>query len=217
MWGTWIATGDTSTGTTTATTGAWAGWVAGTACNTTTASLTETTWTAWSTTGTTITDTGYATLVPSSWGQYWIPQQERRQLTKAERKQAAAAEVERRRVEEERRLAAQAAAQAAEAKRKEAHDRAEQLLLAHLSPEQERAWKEERAIFVTGQSGRRYQIKDGRAGNITEFDAAGKAIARLCVHVGPMCPNPDNVLAQKLALEFHEETLRRTANISRLG
>ncbi len=48
---------------------------------------------------------------------------------------------------------------AAEAMRKEqerqakvtaAKEKAEQLLLAHLTEEQERAWKEERAIFVTG-------------------------------------------------------------------
>lgn len=95
--------------------------------------------------------------------------------------------------------------------------KAEALLLAHLTEEQERAWREERAIFVTGQSGKRYKIKEGRTHNLFEVDEAGQAIVKFCVHVEAQCPDADNVLAQKLALQYNEVALMQRANRSALG
>jgi hypothetical protein len=100
-----------------------------------------------------------------------------------------------------------------EAKRQAAKAKAEQLLVEHLTEEQEQAWKENRAIFVTAKSGRRFKIREGRAGTIEEINAEGKAIRSFCVHVEPHnVPDADNVLAQKLALEHNEEALLRMAN-----
>jgi hypothetical protein len=100
-----------------------------------------------------------------------------------------------------------------QAKQKRAKAKAEQLLVEHLTEEQEKAWKENRAIFVTAKSGRRFKIKEGRAGNIEEINAEGKSIRSFCVHVEPYnVPDADNVLAQKLALEHNEEALLRVAN-----
>ena len=100
-----------------------------------------------------------------------------------------------------------------QAKQKHAKAKAEQLLVEHLTEEQEKAWKENRAIFVTAKSGRRFKIREGRAGNIEEINADGKAIRSFCVHVEPYnVPDADNVLAQKLALEHNEEALLRVAN-----
>lgn len=93
-----------------------------------------------------------------------------------------------------------------------AQQKAEQLLREHLTPEQERAWQENRAIFVTGQSGKRYQIKEGHTHNVFEVDEAGRPVREFCVHVGFHVPKADNVLAQKLALQFNEAELLRRAN-----
>jgi len=100
-----------------------------------------------------------------------------------------------------------------QAKQKAVKEKAERLLCEHLTEEQEQAWKENRAIFVTAKSGRRFKIKEGRAGNIEEINTEGKAIRSFCVHVEPHnVPDADNVLAQKLALEHNEEALLRVAN-----
>lgn len=99
-----------------------------------------------------------------------------------------------------------------EAKHLAAKARAEQTLCEHLTEEQEKAWKENRAIFVTSQSGRRFKIKEGRAHNIYELNEHGEAIREYCVHVEPYIPDADNVLAQKLALQHNEDALLRLAN-----
>jgi hypothetical protein len=127
------------------------------------------------------------------------------------------AEQERLRVEHARQAAVnQAQYEAGQAARMEklaaANGRAETLLLEHLTEDQERPWREERAIFVTGQSGKRYKIKEGRFHNLYELDGDGKPITELCVHVEANCPDADNVLAQKFALECNEAVLLQRAN-----
>jgi hypothetical protein len=199
-WSNWTATSSATTAS--SDTSAWVHWMDdGTGGST--AATTWQTWTSSTTTGTYIVDASC---------EAWSGQVETRKLTRAERKeqrkrQAEAEEVRRLRQQEDARLAREA-----QAKREAASKRAEALLLSHLSEEQEKAWKEERAIFVTSQSGKRFKIKHGRAHNIFELDDKGLAIREYCVHVQPSCPDADNVLAQKLMLEHREDELMRIAN-----
>ena len=118
------------------------------------------------------------------------------------------------------RLAAQQAEQqakaAAEAQRlKAAQDRAERTLCAHLTPEQERAWREEQAFFVTSQSGRRFKVRRGFSHNLYEVAQDGTLLRELCVHIDMRhgCPVADNLLAQLLGLKFDEERFLKKANV----
>lgn len=101
--------------------------------------------------------------------------------------------------------------------RQQASERAEMLLLEHLSEQQRAEWRENGYFTVVGGSGRRYRIKRGRQHNIDELDSNGRRIANLCGHVGDAVPDEDNVLIQKLMLETDEEQFRRIANISRVA
>lgn len=182
-WGTW---NDTGTSTTTSASTAWVQW------NQDTSATTNTVWRTWTSDTTSITPpyrmppTVYAPIAPPT----------REQIAEAVERQA-----------ETERLNAEYVAKQAAAKAK-----AEALLCAHLTEEQERAWKQNRAIFVTAKSGKRFRIREGRAGNIEELDATGKVIGGHCVHVAEQVPDADNVLAQKLALEHHEDATLQLAN-----
>lgn len=127
-------------------------------------------------------------------------------LTEEQRAEQRAA-AERRRVEQA----------AATAKRVEeerfAKERAEKLLLEHLSEEQRKEWVTSRQFHLHSQSGRRYCIKAGRQHNVFEVDANGRRLKELCGHVRDVVPNEDNVLAQKLALELMEADFLKTCNI----
>jgi len=185
-WDTWTTTYTTNT-TTSASANTWRVWVApGTSTGTST-----TVWHTWTGTASTAAPTVYA--------------QRQVAVSPEEAARLAAEQAERQ---------AHAAQQAAELKAKQeaAKQKAETLLLAHLTPEQEQAWRENRAIFVTVPSGRRYRIRDGLAHNIQLVDADGQPLEDLCVHISG-CPTPDNVLAQKLALLADEDGVRRRANI----
>jgi hypothetical protein len=110
---------------------------------------------------------------------------------------------------------ARIAKEAAEKKVK-AQKRAEQLLLTHLTHEQEKAWKENKVLFITGQSGKRYKIRHGVAHNIWEVDEHGNHVKEFCVHIDHYgCPVEDNVLAQILGLRFNERATLRKANVWR--
>lgn len=178
----------------------WRQWVTS---NTSTARTTGTTWTAWCDTTTATTDT-----VTWAWTVWQAPVEEKKQ-NRAQRRLAQRQEAERQ--AEQRRLAQEAAAKA-----KAAQEKAEATLLAHLSPEQEQAWKENRAIFVTGKSGKRYKLDaNGRA---YEVDAQGKHLTSYCIHPDGewRLPRADVILAKKLALEWHEAYFLRTANATRV-
>lgn len=93
-----------------------------------------------------------------------------------------------------------------------ARERATRLLMQHLSEDQIAMWNARSCIHVRSQSGRLFEIKRGRAHNIFELNAQGKRIREYCVHVSTNCPDEDNVLAQKLALELNEAALFKVAN-----
>lgn len=93
--------------------------------------------------------------------------------------------------------------------------KAEATLLRLLTPEQEQSWRENRAIFVTSQSGKRFTIKEGMTHNFHEVGADNQLIREFCAHIAydAKCPVIDNVIAQLLALRFNEEMILKTANI----
>jgi len=183
---TWNCWNDTGTATSVIDT-TWGCWANSTVTTTATTAGSATTWMQWMSDGT--TSGTYVVTQPAqlSKEQLAVVKQQQAEFNKAQ------AELQ--------------------AKQKHAKAKAEQLLVEHLTEEQEKAWKENRAIFVTAKSGRRFKIREGRAGNIEEINAEGKAIRSFCVHVEPYnVPDADNVLAQKLALEHNEEALLRVAN-----
>ncbi len=97
-------------------------------------------------------------------------------------------------------------------KREAAEKRAEELLLASLDNTQRASFKKEKKFVVKGGDGAAFEIAYGRQGNIREFDAKGKPIARFCIHPREEVPDPDTMLAQKLMLETDPATFRKIAN-----
>lgn len=89
--------------------------------------------------------------------------------------------------------------------RKQARERAEQLLVSCLSPSQRQQYEENSTFTVTGQSGEHYTIHSFSAYNVTSptwsFCAGPQDV--------PIC---DQMLAQKLMLETEEVQFLRIAN-----
>jgi len=48
---------------------------------------------------------------------------------------------------------------------------------------------------------------------VWEVNEQGRKIKEFCVHIGSTHPQADNVLAQKLALQYHEAHLLSRANV----
>lgn len=193
-WRVWSAEYQTSGATTT-----WYQWTTGS--TTTTASVTDPVFAYW-------VDKVTGQRVPLTTPVYRMYEHQPVQQTPEEVAEA-------RRQLEARQAEQRAAAEARAAKLKAVNDRAERTLRDHLTPEQERAWIENRHIFVTSQSGRRFKIRHGVTHNIKELDAQGREIRELCVHLnyGANCPVADHVLAQVLGLKFNEAALLKKANI----
>lgn len=107
-------------------------------------------------------------------------------------------------------------------RRKAAIERARELLVASLTPEQREQYDANMEFIVFGQkTGRRYLIKDGRVGNVHELDKADglwpfphRARRQYCAHPSMMVPNADTMLAQKLMLECNEQDFLDLANVS---
>lgn len=95
--------------------------------------------------------------------------------------------------------------------------RAEDLLLSQLSPEQRVRYGRDKQIVVHVR-GKRFEIDAGRQhSNIREIGPDGRAVREFCCYQTGRCPLPDNALAQMLALQYdHDEFLKR-ANVVRLG
>jgi hypothetical protein len=101
-------------------------------------------------------------------------------------------------------------------RRRVAERRAEALLVEHLTPEQRDDWERMKTFRVIGSEGRVYRIRRGIAGNIERYEGE-RRVEQLCVHINGTYPVADNLLTQKLALEYDEADVRRTANIERLA
>lgn len=102
---------------------------------------------------------------------------------------------------------------AQEKKRLEAEERAEELLMLYLTPEQRKSYKA-KGYFETDVNDRRYRLYKGSHGNIRQLDKKGKEVARWCVNAEGV-PHSDNVLAQFLALTTDEQYIMQKANITR--
>jgi hypothetical protein len=98
---------------------------------------------------------------------------------------------------------------------KEARDRAQALLLEHLSPAQRETFDKNKWFVVEGgKSGKKYRIEanDDLVANIAVMD--GTMIRhRLCGHCDiRRVPLADHLLAQKIMLESEEDEFLRVAN-----
>jgi hypothetical protein len=106
----------------------------------------------------------------------------------------------------------QEAAERREREEAEARRKAEELLRENLDDEQRRQFDETQWFFVIGQSGKRYRIRRGWAGNIDELNEGDVIVATYCIHPMIDVPTEDSMLAQKFMLECEEERLLQIAN-----
>ncbi len=105
----------------------------------------------------------------------------------------------------------------------EAHQRAEDLLRAFLSPQQREDLEKKQCFYVEvpGKGGKleRYRIDRGTHGNVKQVNEQGSILRKFCVQPEGV-PVGDSMLAQKLFLESSDETrdeFWKTANITTLA
>lgn len=152
-------------------------------------------WSSWIQTSNSATTT-------NQWCQ-WVTQAYYRKATKKE-----IAEQKRYRREQAKLLAE------AEKKRLEVKQRAEKLLVEHLSDAQ-RATLEKHSYFDVAIGERTYRIHRGTHGNVRLLNEKGQEKTLFCVQP-PGVPTEDAMLAQKLHLEANEQEFLRVANARQL-
>jgi hypothetical protein len=87
------------------------------------------------------------------------------------------------------------------------------LLYEWLGPAQKDQFDAVRYFEVVGSdSGKRYRIHHGRAGNVCELDDQGRPVLALCFFPEGALVAGDVMLAQKLALETSEKAVLAIAN-----
>jgi hypothetical protein len=123
------------------------------------------------------------------------------------------------RVQEEEMQAARERATKLAEEQGEARKRAHALLLEHLTPQQRETFEKNKWFIVEGgKTGKRFKIfSNGYAGNVHELDAHDRMVNRLCCHANPGIPLEDQLLTQKVLLEWDEEHFYRTANHTRIA
>jgi hypothetical protein len=94
---------------------------------------------------------------------------------------------------------------------KEVQERARELLMSLLSPEQARDLIERGHFFVHGRDAR-YRIRQGRSANVDVIDRSGIVKHRLCVHPAALVPDFDQMAAQLLHIITDEEGFVNKAN-----
>lgn len=103
------------------------------------------------------------------------------------------------------------------------NNRAEQLLLRHLSPEQKQHWRKHAGFFVTAPSGNKYWVGgiEGGSRTILYEEPNHQPRKRFCFLTyddqGNQLPGADHVLAQKLLLEANEEHFLRIAHATSIA
>jgi len=120
-------------------------------------------------------------------------------------------------VAEQRRMAEEAERQRVirTQEREIAKNRAKELLLQHLSPQQQETYRKHDWFVVEGgRSKIKYRIRGGTlTANVDVLDKTEKTTHRLCAHPRlEACPMGDQLLAQKLTLEHAEDDFLRIAN-----
>jgi hypothetical protein len=94
--------------------------------------------------------------------------------------------------------------------RTQAFEKAKELLLTHLNEEQRKTFRE-RGLFIIegGRSKAKYQIQtEGIVANVKRLTDNQK----LCAHLECQMPLYDHILAQKLMLEYDEDSFLAIAN-----
>lgn len=99
------------------------------------------------------------------------------------------------------------------AEREAADRRAEALLRAHLTPEQQRQLVEKDWFLIDTASGKKYRINRGRSANVDVLDENGKVVRSLCAHPRENVPDADTMLSQLLMLTHEEQDFLRMANV----
>jgi hypothetical protein len=102
-----------------------------------------------------------------------------------------------------------------EVKRMLATKRAEDLLLLHLTDEQQAQYLKE-GYFETVVNDKTYRINKGRAGNVFLVEK-GITKYKYCAHPDDYTPEQDAMLAQLLMLRTDEERFIKTANRTVVG
>ena len=97
-----------------------------------------------------------------------------------------------------------------------ARQRAERLLRATLTLEQQRQFEQHGWFDVEGSAGGRYRILTGYQRNVERLGSDGRPTHRLCAHPADV-PDEDAMLAQKLLLEADEAAFSRIANVEAVG
>lgn len=95
--------------------------------------------------------------------------------------------------------------------------RADELLREHLTKEQIEQLDKKGEFEVEAQSGKRYAVSKGRAGNVYSLDERRQKIAKHCIHPDDNCPDQDTMLAQLLWLKWNESEFLRIANTTKLA
>lgn len=85
-----------------------------------------------------------------------------------------------------------------------AQEKAKQLLIENLNNSQRLQYTKFGYFYVTGQSGKRYQITKGKNINIYVLENK-RIVTRLCAHPRIDCPIEDTMLIQKIMLESNEK------------
>lgn len=90
--------------------------------------------------------------------------------------------------------------------------RATDLLLSHLSPNQQQNYKNHDYFYVQSQTGKHYQIKAAGSCNVCLLNTKGNPTMRYCLQFQDgRIPLPDLLLAQKLLLEQNEQLFLKIA------
>ena len=184
----------------------WTSWTT----TSTTSATSDTAWVAWNNL---TTATASTSVTVDAWGQWngnSFYRQQQPPLSDEEREAISARAAELVKLEQESR-------QNAERLRQEAKERAEKLLRDHLNEEQLAQLDRENGFEVEAQSGKRYRINRGRAGNVFSLDEHRKMVAKHCIHPEVDCPDQDTMLAQLLWLKWNEQAFLKTANITRIA
>ncbi|OPZ36595.1 MAG: hypothetical protein BWY99_02008 [Synergistetes bacterium ADurb.BinA166] len=103
--------------------------------------------------------------------------------------------------------------EAVERDRVSAKEKAEVLLLRHLSPEQRDDLKSKGCFFVE-VDGVKYKINRGSHGNVHMLGEGDRSKRSFCIQPTKGCPDGDAMLAQKLLLEADPEEFWRLANVT---
>jgi hypothetical protein len=145
--------------------------------------------------------------------QYMALAQARVAYTEEQLRAIARAQEEHERLMAEERARQERAQAQSEERRIAALRRSRELLLQHLTPAQRKTFEENHWFIVQGgQSKKTYRIKTtGYTGNIEEL-RGDRVTHRLCGHLRGAYALHDHHVAQKISLEYDEETFVRLCN-----